>query len=427
MKSKITTLLLSLCFAFPFFSLHSQSVSFPDDAKNRGYYNKPHKRYEAETGKCNTNGTILPRSFNQNDVQSEASNQVATQLIAQNSFIEWTNDEAANGMVIRFSLPTDDNRQTGIQGNVALYVNDVKKADIELNSFWAWQFFSGDQNVAFNSPTGTNIIRMRFDETRILLDENIPTGATFKLVKTDDNTTPYTIDFVELEPVAPAVTFASITDANKIEYTSNDGDLRSFVQSNGGKTIYIPAGVYNVPNKININASNTKIIGAGMWYTQLHFTANSYPSSKGIESNSSNILIDGLYITTQSNVRYYDRDENRTAGKGLEGCFGANSTIRNVWVMHFDNGAWIANFTSNTVVADNLHVINCRFRNNYADGINLAKGAKNSIVEHCSFRNNGDDDMASWSSDNQMCENNTFRYNTSENNWRAAAIGFFGG
>lgn len=164
-----------------------------------------------------------------------------------------------------------------------------------------------------------------------------------------------------------------------------------------------------------------------MWYTQLHFTANSPSGSKGIETNSSNILLDGLYITTASNVRYYNRNESQSAGKGLEGCFGINSTIRNVWVVHFDNGAWIANYTSSIVVADNLHVINCRFRNNYADGINLCKGARNCIVEYSSFRNNGDDDMATWSANGQLCYNNTFRYNTSENNWRAAGIGFFGG
>ncbi|MDD2625919.1 MAG: hypothetical protein PHR55_04095, partial [Bacilli bacterium] len=68
-----------------------------------------------------------------------------------------------------------------------------------------------------------------------------------------------------------------------------------------------------------------------------------------------------------------------------------------------------------------------RFRNQYADGINLATGSKNSVVEYCSFRNNGDDDMASWSSGKNMCENITYRYCTAENNWRASSVGFFGG
>jgi hypothetical protein len=59
--------------------------------------------------------------------------------------------------------------------------------------------------------------------------------------------------------------------------------------------------------------------------------------------------------------------------------------------------------------------------------MNLAYGCENSIVEHSSFRNNGDDDMASWSRADRLCINNSYRYSTSENNWRASALGFFGG
>jgi hypothetical protein len=99
-----------------------------------------------------------------------------------------------------------------------------------------------------------------------------------------------------------------------------------------------------------------------------------------------------------------------------------------VWAEHFECGAWIAQYNTGSIVnADGLLVTNCRFRNNYADGINLCKGTKNSIVEHCSFRNNGDDDMAIWSANNQECQNNTFRYNTSENCWRAAGCAIYGG
>jgi parallel beta-helix repeat protein len=102
------------------------------------------------------------------------------------------------------------------------------------------------------------------------------------------------------------------------------------------------------------------------------------------------------------------------------GSFGVNSVIKNVWAEHFECGAWIEG-------TDNLTVTDCRFRNNYADGINLAYGSKNSVVERCSFRNNGDDDIATWSRSGKSCDNNTFRYSTAENNWRASSLGFFGG
>ena len=127
-----------------------------------------------------------------------------------------------------------------------------------------------------------------------------------------------------------------------------------------------------------------------------------------------------MYLNTVNNKRYYNNNDLYQVGKGVNGSFGSNSTIRNLWVEHFECGGWIEG-------ANNLNIQNCRFRNNYADGINLAYGCTNSTVEHCSFRNNGDDDMATWSRADRLCENNIFRYCTSENNWRASGLGFFGG
>lgn len=87
MTLKIRYFLCILLFC-PIVNLYPQSVTFPDDANERGYYNRPYKRYEAEAGRCITNGNILPAGFDQSLLQSEASNQVATQLISQNSYIE---------------------------------------------------------------------------------------------------------------------------------------------------------------------------------------------------------------------------------------------------------------------------------------------------------------------------------------------------
>ena len=161
-----------------------------------------------------------------------------------------------------------------------------------------------------------------------------------------------------------------------------------------------------------------------MWYTEIYFTASSDErstySQRGIETNNSNIVVEGLFLNTVNNKRYYNNDDRYQVGKGLMGSFGSNSVVRNVWAEHFECGGWIEG-------AINLKIQNCRFRNNYADGINLAYGCKNSTVAHCSFRNNGDDDMASWSRADRLCENNEFRYCTSENNWRASGLGFFGG
>lgn len=423
-KSPVFIFLFSSLFTA---SVLAQSVSFPDDEKGRGYYNRPYQRYEAEPDKCATNGTFLSATYDQSMLQSEASNQVALQLTERNSYVEWIIDEEADGLTIRFSLPDSDDG-TGTKGAFALYINDGYSQNISLNSYWGWQYFPKEGSKhSDNQPSEAKFARMRFDEIHLKLKKKIQAGGKLKLVKIDNNEIPYTIDFVELENVPDAVAYESITDADKVMYDSSV-DLSVFVRNNGGKTIYIPAGKHNVANRIYINEDNTKIIGAGMWYTELYFDASSDHIStyrnRGIESECSNVLVEGLYINTINNKRYFDNNDAYQVGKGFMGGFGFNSVIRNVWVEHFECGAWLADYKKEG--AEHLLVEHCRFRNNYADGLNLCSGMKNAVVQFCSFRNNGDDDMASWSV-NDMCENNTFRYNVAENNWRASSLGFFGG
>ena len=407
----------------------AQGVYFSDDAKERGYFNRPYIRYEAEPGKCRTDGEFLEASAHQQNVQSEASNQTALELYYQNSYVEWENDEAADGLTIRFSLP-DGEDGLGSQGTLALYVNNEFVLDITLDSYWAWQWFRKNDSNKYpdNTPATTSFPRMRFDEIHIKLDRKIPAGATFRLAKADNDDSPYAIDFVELEAVPEPVSFESIPDANKICF--DGGNLKTFIENNGGKTIYIPAGKYDVSQRIYIRTDNTKLIGAGMWHTEIYFDAASNNSStysnRGIETNNNDIVIEGLYLNTINNQRYYQSNSSYQVGKALMGSFGSNSVLKNVWAEHFECGAWIANYGSNSLFSDHLLVQHCRFRNNYADGINLCRGTKNVVVEYCSFRNNGDDDMASWSS-SYVCQNNTFRYCTAENNWRASSLGLFGG
>jgi len=406
--------------------LFSQNITFPDDIYKRGYYDRPYKRYEAEPGKCTGTGVFLSPVSVQTELQSEASNAIATQLIEKDSYVQWTNNETADGMVIRFSIP-DGKTGGGTKGVIALYVNGKFVQNITLDSYWAWQHaLMTGQTYPDNVPAANKFARMRFDDIRIKLSGKIPKGAAFKLVKIDDNKIPYTIDFVELENVPAPLAYESITDDNKVKYSISDGPLNEFIAKHGGKTVYIPTGKYDVSERIYINEPNTKIIGAGMWYTEIYFSAPSNKeetyAKRGIQTNQSNIVLDGLYITTANDRRYFvlPNGRNGQVGKGVMGSFGSNSIIKNVWIEHFECGGWIDG-------TNNLTVQHCRFRNHYADGINLASGSKNSVVEHCSFRNNGDDDMASWSSGRNMCENNTYRYCTAEHNWRASSVGFFGG
>ncbi len=229
----------------------AQSISFADDAKERGYYDRDYLRYEAEQGKCATDGVFLEPTYDQRTVQSEASDQSAVNLAAKGSYVEWTNDRTADGLTIRFSLP-DDTLGNGSTGNLILYVNGDSMQTITLSSYWAWQYIlkSGSKYPDNLPNENTKFPRMRFDEMHFRLDTIIPATSTFRLVKADDNDVPYTIDFVELEKIPAALTIDSVKDENKVIYTPENGKLQTFIAQNPGKTIFIPEGKYEVDGRI---------------------------------------------------------------------------------------------------------------------------------------------------------------------------------
>ena len=412
----------------------AQVYDFAEDAMQRGWHNRPYQRYEAEPELCQTNGTFLEKSDNQRTVQSEASHQQAVQLTGKGEYIAWTTDKAGQGFNIRFSLP-DSSDGKGTKGNFLLTASNTAgdvlfTQQFTLDSYWAWQYTVRNGNYPDNTPADNKMVRMKFDEKHFLLNKEVPAGSTLRIEKTDDNTAAYTIDFVELEAVPKAKTAADYTEyTDIIEYNpATDGALNTFVWNNQGKTIYVPAGRIEVPSRIYMNKENTRLVGAGEWYTELYFTASSDEEStyskRGIEGSANNLAVEGFSINTINNKRYYQNNDSKQVGKGFQGGFGTGSVIRNCWVEHFECGAWIADYSGNN--SKNLLVEYCRFRNNYADGINLCKGSTGHTVQYCSFRNNGDDDMASWSTGN-LCSGCTFRYCTAENNWRASSLAFFGG
>lgn len=404
----------------------AQAMTSEEDYLQRGYHDRPWQRYEAEEGMCRSNGTFLTpqENYTQQALQSEATNESATVLSEKGDYVEWTVDKPGRGMTLRFSIP-DSPEGNGLKGMLQLSVDGVDIQTIELDSKWAWQYtpiaYSRDK-YPDNIPDESKFARMRFDEIYLLLEEDIPAGANMRLAKANDDNLDYCIDFVELEPVSPPVAFEDLTYNDKVKY-DNSVSLNAFINSNPGKTIYIPAGTYDLPRQLTITSPGTKIIGAGMWYTNLYFStpsdSRSTYNARGIHCNVSDVVLQGMSVNTANDKRYYDNNPSYQVGKGLNGSWGSNSVIKDVRIDHFECGGWITG-------AQNLKIEHCRFRNNYADGINLANNSSNCVVTHCSFRNNGDDDMASWST-GSFASDNEYSYCTAENNWRASSLGFFGG
>lgn len=372
----------------------------------RGYYDAPYKRYEANLGQLSNGSSITPKSYVQADLQSEASDQQCVNMSAANATVQWTLNEAADGLVIRYSVPDGQTATLGV------YNGNTKITTLTLTATWSWEYLWSNGNPNNNGITNQNP-RMRFDEIRYKLPAKIAASGILKLVRESGNVH---VDFAEMEPVPTAVT----APAGSVTYTGNGSDLQTFIDANGGKKIFVPSGVFNVNRELYFGTANTSLIGAGMWYTQINFT-NTSSGNGGLRANASNISFTDLYLTTNSASR-------SNSYKAINGVFTAGSTVKNIWAEHFECGAWIAQYNvGGPAIADGFTLSHCRFRNNYADGINLCKGTANSIVEHCNFRNNGDDDQAIWSADGLECINNTFRYNTSENCWRACGLAIYGG
>ena len=372
----------------------------------RGYYDAPYKRYEADQGAL-VNATIVMMSFNQKDLQSEASEQVCVDLTVKGASVTWKVKKEADGLVVRYSVPDEK------LGEVDVFADEKLVGTLKLTSYYSWEFLTSNGNMN-NVAVRNENPKMRFDEVRLKLASKIPVGGKLKLV---NKTGAIHIDFIELEAVAEEVK----PEPNDLVYTGDGSDMQVFIDNKGGgKSIYLPAGLYNVNRELYFGVPNTTLKGAGMWYTTINFTNEAYLQG-GLRANARAISFSDLALITTRNSR-------SSSYKGINGVFTSGSVVKNVWVEHFECGAWIAQYNIGDILfADGFTVSNCRFRNNYADGINLCKGTRNSIVEHCSFRNNGDDDMATWSADGLECQNNTFRYCTAENGWRSSGCAIYGG
>lgn len=367
-----------------------------------GYFDAPYTRYEANLGTL-TNATISSKSFNQGALQSEASEQVCVDLSANAAAVQWTVTAAGDGLVVRYSVPD------GQSGSIQVFANGTSVGTLNLTSNWSWEYLSSNGNPN-NAGVVNNNPKMRFDEVRMKLPSQIAIGGTLKLVRVSGNVT---IDFAELEPVPAALT------APAGSVTFSGGSLQTFVTNNGGKVIFVPSGVVNVGSDLFFGNPNTTLMGAGMWYTQLNFTSGA-ANDGGLWAQAANISFTDLYLTT-------DRNSRSNSYKALNGVYTNGGKITRVWAEHFECGGWFAQYGAGPANTDGLLMSYCRFRNNYADGTNLCKGTVNAIVEHCNYRNNGDDDMAIWSAEGLECRSNTFRYNTSENCWRSAGVAIYGG
>ncbi len=375
----------------------------------------PYREYEAENAV--TTGTIIGPSRTYLNQATEASGRKAVSLNSTGQYVEFTLEQAANSIVVRYCIP-DSANGAGDAKTLSLYTNGVHCQDLTLTSTYSWVYGT----FPFSNTPGDGSAHHFFDEVSALIGE-LPAGTKVRLQKdSTDTASYYLIDLADFEEAPPAQSMpAGYLSITSYGATPNDGTddtvaFRNAVAAAQTQTkgLWIPPGRFNITGRVTLTIITVR--GAGPWYSTLQgLDCNLY--GNGGKINLSDFKLDGQTTTRTDGI-------SGSGSTGIEGMYGSGSVISNIWVEHTNPGMWITGPTSG------LLVTGCRVRDTFADGINLAAGVANTRVENCNFRNNGDDSMAMWSdSQNGISpdQNNIFQNNTIQLPILANGIGIYGG
>ena len=403
----------------------------------------PSTSYEAEA--ATFQGTLIAGSRTWGSLSSEASGRSAVQLSAAGQYVQFTLTAAARGVVVRYSIP-DTSNGAAYNAGLSLYVNGVKKPDLVLTNKFSWLYgvygTEGGEIRWSNNPAATPANPHRFfDEVAVILDAAYPAGTTVRLVREASNLNfasakTVTLDFLEAEPIPDALSkpsnYRSIAEFGALP---NDGvddtaalnQAIAAVKASGGASVgvWIPAGTFNLNNGVagpGYNGRGTRIYldagvslkGAGVWWSILD------GAFAGIYAKGGNVSIADLKLHAQDLIR-----DDANGLTGIEGNL-SNSTVRNVWIEHAKVGLWATQSFSQAGTVERATITGNRFRNVWADGLNLHYGTSNSVVSNNNVRNSGDDGMAMWS-DTYLDTGNTFEFNTVQLPGLANGIAIYGG
>jgi len=375
----------------------------------------PWDEYEAEDGV--TNGELVGPTRTFGELASEASGRRAVRLSKTGDYVRFVASHPASSIVVRYAIP-DSPSGSGLDATISVYVDGAFRSSLQLTSRYAWTY-GGEANSSSNDPKLGGAHHF-FDEARALLP-TLPKGAIVELRKDSKDTAAwYAIDLVDLEDVSPPLArpdgSLSITDYGAIAGDGlDDGPaIQKTVAAarSAGKTVWIPPGTFHSTTAA-IDVASVTIRGAGMWHSTVRmFFARFRCTGDACRFHDFSIL--GETIA---------RDD-ASPESGFLGGAGTGSRLENVWVEHTKTGWWVGPGKT-----DGLVIRGCRFRNLFADAVNLCNGASHSIVEQSHARNTGDDAFASWSPAAEGGENvgNVFRFDTVQVPWRANCFALYGG
>ncbi|MGN0452920.1 MAG: glycosyl hydrolase family 28-related protein [Ruminococcus sp.] len=352
-------------------------------------------RYEAED--CDTNAEVMEENYNFTEISAEMSGRSGVKLNGTSKNLKFTLAEDTNAFVLRYCIP-DSKDGLGQSATLALYANGEKIKDLELTSKFSW-LYKETENCT-NEPSD-GLPHNYFDEAAFILDETLPAGTEIKLQKDVSSYAEYyIIDLIETEliegPLSQPADSLSVTDFGAVADDGKD-DSEAFTAclneaQETGKEVWIPEGTFDVPTTYKLVLGDVTIRGAGMWYTTVNDIL--------FEASSKNL---GFYdFAMRGSVTLRDNEGDRAAFQGTTNCNGF--TAQNLWIQHYKCGFWMT-------FSDRVHIVGCRVRDVYADGVNLQSECEKSMIEQSDWRNTGDDAIAMWSefgnSNGNIVQNNT--------------------
>ncbi|MBJ6618322.1 CARDB domain-containing protein [Streptomyces sp. DHE17-7] len=425
----------------------------------------PYTEYEAEDGRYE--GTLLTtdakRTFGHTNFGTESSGRKSVRLDSTGQYVEFTSTTPTNSIVVRNSVP-DAPGGGGAEATISLYADGEFVRKLTLSSKHSWLYGNTDDPEGLTNRPGGDARRL-FDESHALLDRTFPQGTEFRLQRDAGDTAAfYVIDLIDLEQVAPPKTkpdnCVSITEYGAVPgdgLDDTDALQRAVTADQKGEIpcVWIPAGQWRQEQKIltddpqnrgqfnQVGIRDVTIRGAGMWHSQLYTLTPPHEAGGINHPHEGNFGFDIDHNTQISDLAVFGSgtirggDGNHEGGVGLNGRFGKDTKISNVWIEHANVGVWAGRDYSNIPElwgpGDGLEFTGMRIRNTYADGINFANGTRNSTVYNSSFRNTGDDALAVWASKYvkdtsvDVGHDNHFRNNTVQLPWRANGIAIYGG
>lgn len=385
----------------------------------------PWSTYKAEQG-VTTGEKLISRTYG--EIANEALNHTCVRLAATGQHITWKVRNPANAMVIRACVP-DAPQGGGASHTLTVAVNGTARQKVTLSSHHSW-LYGKDPNGNDNAP-GTGTPHAFFDETReFLTGPPLKTGDTITLYKQATDTAPwYVIDLVDLELVAPPPQKPddglSVTDFGAVPDDGKD-DTSAFATcmekaKAEGKAVWVPAGTFHQTQPMALD--RVKVRGAGSWHTHLvglgEFKPNYFPGNVGFKLSGGDVQVSGFSVDGSLTTRSNDALQHGISGSA------DRFQIEDIWVRHTTTGVWIGP-CSNGVVR------RCRFRDTYADGLNINNHSENVLVEENHSRGNGDDGLAVFAGTDKggaagTCRNIMLKRNTLEGQRWGNGLGIYGG